>query len=385
MSEIIKVPMRIVQSMQQYQSRADTSLDPKTVEEYAERYRQGLQMDPIQVCGQKHLSLYITDGHHRFEGMKRAGFDPQKEIEVEVVDSRVLPQVVRWNAAGSNTKHGKPRTRADKQKAVEMALSDFPNESDETIAQHCDVDRKTVWNARERLGIPHPQGEQISAVQAAIVQQKSTPPPPPPTPPQPPEEDGEGRNDVVEFHNSVSSPEATPPPPPPPPATPPPPPSRPPLPKPPCQWPKPVEPACNQRLKDEMYRPIPNDLRDFYARRVEVMAVSKNLREIIATLRKGVQEHDPLWACVDAATLTSLESILKAVDECQPRYICPACSGMSPGCQLCAHRGGFIGKEQFENIVANDPELMSYMKRAARIDEHPQQQEPPAEVTAETP
>lgn len=383
MSQIIKVPLRIVQSMKQYQSRAETSLDLRLVAEYADRYRQKLPMDPIQVCGQKHTALYIVDGHHRFEALKQAYGDMQAYVDVEVVDTRTDPSVVRWNAAGSNTKHGKPRTPADKRKAVEMVLQDYPNTSDAQIAQHCDVSRMFVFKLRDELGIPHPQNEQIAARQA------SAPMPPPPPPPSPSEGD-ETRNGVVNVYNGVSSeePQARPAIPPPPASPPdegeePPAIQRPPIPPPPPRDESTAgrSKVSQMRLKDELMRPIPADLREFYARRAEVMTVATALRGALATIRKGMGDNDPLWACIDANTVTSLENVVKTVEDCRPWAVCPVCSGMSTSCQWCGNRGGFISKKQAENIKQTEPELWALLHRVQEKNSVP----PPPAPREETP
>lgn len=383
MTEKMKVPMRIVQSMAQYQSRAG-GLNMEAVEEYAERYKNGEPMDPIQVCGQRHIAFYVVDGHHRYEAMKRAGFGLNHEIEVEVVDHRTDPAVIRWEAAGSNTSHGIRRTNADKRKAVEMALRDFPKEGDTKIASHCGVDRTFVYKMRDELGIPHPR-----QADSAQPETPKTPLPPPhsekpknvdiniSTPPPPPPQ-----------NNTQPVPQLPVPPPPPmpkaPSAPPPPPPTPPAAPEEPAKeleipWPTEKRDSGAQPEReykegagghrnvskgtDAKFRYIPDDLKEFWDRRGEVLSLRAKIRDILHVLESGIKRNDPLWSKATQSTLESLKGVLRTVEDCEPLYVCPACGGLNPGCQLCGHRGGFIGREEYENVVMKDPALMKFMQR----------------------
>lgn len=396
MTEKMKVPMRIVQSMAQYQSRAG-GLNMEAVEEYAERYKNGEPMDPIQVCGQRHIAFYVVDGHHRYEAMKRAGFGLNHEIEVEVVDHRTDPAVIRWEAAGSNTSHGIRRTRADKRKAVVMCLKDFPLQSNPDIARHCGVSRIFVWSIRKELDIKDvDDGNDAPATQPESVINHALPPPPPPqpTPPKAPEVVNINQNAEVEKAATPEQkqPQPVPPlpvPPPPPmpkaPSAPPPPPPTPPsAPEEPAKepeipWPTEKRDSGAQPEReykegagghrnvskgtDAKFRYIPDDLKEFWDRRGEVLSLRAKIRDILHVLESGIKRNDPLWSKATQSTLESLKGVLRTVEDCEPLYVCPACGGLNPGCQLCGHRGGFIGREEYENVVMKDPALMKFMQR----------------------
>lgn len=400
MSEKIKIPMRLVQSMPQYQSRANQALNAEAVDEYAERYKAGEPMGPIQVCGQRHIGLFVVDGHHRFAAMKKAGFGPTTEIEVEVLDSRCDPAVVRWNAAGSNTSHGIRRTRADKRKAVEMVLRDFPMESDVKIASHCGVTRRFVYQMRDEMGIPHsrqsepaqPEMPQTPLPPPHAEEEKNgnipIPPPPPPTP------QNRTQGDAGQSVPPIPPPQRPQDTPPVPTTPPPPPPSRPETETPQGEenypWPDGPRPSFAQpereykegagghhpwvREKDDTSRYIPPELREFFSRKGELMSVKANLKRIHAQLKAGVEKHDPLWCDIDNGIVEQLGNVIKAVEDCDPLYVCPSCSGLNPGCQLCGNRNGFIGRRQLE-IVKKNPALWKYMQRAEKLPPPPMPKE----------
>jgi len=354
MGTITKVYFWAIQSVPQYQARAKKTLDKAIVDEYAERYREGLPMDPVKVCGTTNMSLYVVDGHHRLAAMKQAGLSAQTQVEVEIVSPSLATPDVKWIAAGMNVRHGLRRTNDDKRCAAEMALTSNPDKPDAEIARHVGVSNHLIGELRQKLNLRHPD-------------QPAPPPPAPPTPPPsqpptpPPQQEEQAPVEAKE--------EAAPPPPPaspvPPVPTAPPaaPAETPPVPKTPQAEDAPKIPTC-----DRNFRPIPEELREFYARRGEVLAVAKNLSEIKEHLAKAIKANDPLWCEVTSQTIASLEAVIKTVGDCEPLYLCPACGGIAQeGCTLCGHRGGFIGHKEYEFKVKDNPNLMKYMDRARAL------------------
>ncbi len=340
-STICKTTLWNIQSDKRFQSRAG-ALDEATVEEYAERYREGLPMDPIQCVGRLHTTLFVVDGHHRFEAMKRAGLTG--EVEVEIVSDSMATADIMWIAAASNIKHGLRRTKDDRENAVKMALQVYRDKDDAEIAEHCGVSRQLVGLVRKKHNLM--RTEERAAIEETL------PPPPPSTPPPPPAD--------------APSTETTPPPPPPAqeapaaaPSVPPPPPAKAAA----AAAMPPPPPAHKISTVDRLLRPIPEPLREFFARRDEVRPVEVQLREIKAKLRAGMKNRDPLWCKIDNQTISALDNVLRTVEDCEPLYLCPECGGLAKdgGCHLCSNRGGFIGRWEYENIVKRNPTLLKYM------------------------
>lgn len=128
------------------QSRVDVR--PDVVDEYAEALDLGATFPPLRVClvlGR----MMLVDGYHRHAAYIR------REVEVckvEVVESCDMRRAA-WIALGANADHGMRRTKADRERAITRALTDYPDKSHRAIAQHVAVDHKTVarvWGDIER-------------------------------------------------------------------------------------------------------------------------------------------------------------------------------------------------------------------------------------------
>ena len=123
------------------------ALDAETVEDYAARYAEGIELPPVTLFhdGATH---WLADGNHRVVAAGRANLTA---IPADVRQGTFRDALLF--AAGANAGHGLRRTNADKRRAVEMLLTDVEcaNWSDSEIGKHCSVDHKTV--ATVRIGI----------------------------------------------------------------------------------------------------------------------------------------------------------------------------------------------------------------------------------------
>jgi len=129
-------------------------LDDATLDEYIERMREDAdrfphadRFPPIRVI-KSQAGLLLVDGWHRVKAARTIGFTK--------LYARVRPG--QWSdaveaAAAQNTRHGKPRTDADKHRAVEMmlALQEWREASDRLIAKHCAVGHHLVAKVRASL------------------------------------------------------------------------------------------------------------------------------------------------------------------------------------------------------------------------------------------
>ena len=141
----ITIPISEITVDRSVQSR--TALAHDTVAEYAEQYREGIEMPPVTVFhdGSTH---WLGDGFHRVEAAKSAGL---AEIAATVRNGSIHD--ARVFSAGANTGHGLRRTNADKRRAVSMLLADTEctGWSNELIARHCQVGPHLVAEMREHL------------------------------------------------------------------------------------------------------------------------------------------------------------------------------------------------------------------------------------------
>lgn len=116
-----------------------------TIDDYAEILRAGGALPPVTVFVDR-TGNWLADGLHRLRAHEKTG---AKEIPAEIKTGG-LREATLW-AMGANSEHGLPRTRADKQKAVEILLADaeWGQWADAEIARICKVGREMVHNHRK--------------------------------------------------------------------------------------------------------------------------------------------------------------------------------------------------------------------------------------------
>lgn len=140
--------------------KLDPNLQPRNelnadaIQQYAEDMKNGDIFPPVEIKNVNGI-FYLTSGWHRTLAAKRADL---KEIDAIITDGTLDDAI--WDACKANVEHdksGSRRTNSDKQKAVKMALrlprfrNGMMNYSE--IARHIGVDRQTIKNWAERLGI----------------------------------------------------------------------------------------------------------------------------------------------------------------------------------------------------------------------------------------
>ncbi|GMV42222.1 MAG: hypothetical protein AMXMBFR64_39380 [Myxococcales bacterium] len=122
--------------------------DEGYVEDYRAEMERGVRLPPVKVCLDGDGMYWLFSGFHRVQAATRAG--------LTTVEATVQPGGKReaiLAAVGENATHGKRRTRADVQRAIEMLLLDteWGTWSDRQIADKVQVDHKTVGAHRRRL------------------------------------------------------------------------------------------------------------------------------------------------------------------------------------------------------------------------------------------
>lgn len=125
------------------QSRVD--IDPHWVHEMVDNMKNEVEYPPIEarfdgVC------YWLTDGFHRYHAYMQLGI---KNIEVSYLPGTQFD--AQLDSYKANAKHGKPRTRADKQNAVEQALANplIEDKSNYAIAKICEVSQSFVAAIRD--------------------------------------------------------------------------------------------------------------------------------------------------------------------------------------------------------------------------------------------
>ena len=125
------------------QSRVD--IDANWVNSMVDDIKNEISYDPIE-ARYDGVHYWLSDGFHRYLANKQIGV---KEIKVSYLPGTQLDAQI--DSYSANSKHGKPRTKADKQKAVEKALAhpQLQDKSNYEIAKICMVSQTFVAAVRD--------------------------------------------------------------------------------------------------------------------------------------------------------------------------------------------------------------------------------------------
>jgi hypothetical protein len=140
------VPIEEVILDERCQARAEVSHE--TVTEYADAYRSGAKLPPVDVFAVLG-KLYLVDGFHRLAALRVAA---ESFARVRIVGQGDIDAAV-WHATSVNGTHGLRRSNADKRRAVELALRSAigSEQSSAIVAEHCGVSRNFVSELRAEL------------------------------------------------------------------------------------------------------------------------------------------------------------------------------------------------------------------------------------------
>lgn len=118
------------------------SLNADAVSDYADAMKQGAKFPPLVIFEDGETN-WLADGFHRLEALKING---KKQTQCEVRKG-TRQDAIKF-ALSANACHGLRRTNADKRRAVEIALAEWPGLSSAEIARLCAVSHPTVESIR---------------------------------------------------------------------------------------------------------------------------------------------------------------------------------------------------------------------------------------------
>jgi hypothetical protein len=120
-------------------------IDPQTVKGYADDMEAGEVFPPVVVFKQN-KELFLADGFHRLAAARHLGW---LGIECTVYKGGLREATVF--ACGSNARHGRRRSNADKRRSVATLLQLAPAEPDRAIARAAAVTHPFVAKVRREL------------------------------------------------------------------------------------------------------------------------------------------------------------------------------------------------------------------------------------------
>jgi hypothetical protein len=148
--------------------QARVELDADTVKEYADALERGDDLPPIDVFAVQNgdrVERYVTDGIHRRAAHLALG---RSFAVIRQVGYGTMEEAI-WTAAAANTKHGLKRSRADKRRAVLLALDTGigVEQSNAALAAHVGVSDMLVaavraeWEAARAPTLPELPRERV--------------------------------------------------------------------------------------------------------------------------------------------------------------------------------------------------------------------------------
>lgn len=144
-NDVKNVPLDTIEFTVGIQTRRQ--LDDETIEDYSQAMRGGTEFPPVVLFQTEPTAGWIlADGFHRVAAARKAGL---RRILAEVRQGD--RQAATTYALRANVKHGRRRTNADKRKTVEIALKEFPDQSDRSLAEMCAVDKSLVASIRRQV------------------------------------------------------------------------------------------------------------------------------------------------------------------------------------------------------------------------------------------
>lgn len=145
MTETIPLDRLIVEH--RFQGRV--GLNPQTVEEYAQAYRDGAEMPPIEVVLVDDIGFIVVDGFHRVEAAKQAGL-----IDIAFDMTYGETSCAFTACLEANVTHGERLTKADNMRRVGLLLEDEPLrtalESNEERAHFLSIPLRTYMRYSEK-------------------------------------------------------------------------------------------------------------------------------------------------------------------------------------------------------------------------------------------
>ena len=283
-------------------------VNTSVVDEYAHRYEDGETLPPIHVFWVNgELKYLLADGAHRCFAKVQIG---ASEIEAEIHEGGYIEALAY--ALTANSKHGLPRSNADKRACIRLALKQWPEKSNLSLAQMCDVDDKTVGSVRSEM-------EAAKAIEPAPVRVSSS-----------------GRT-VSATREERPEPE-------------------------PAQ-----EPVADIAPTDFSGTEIPVAVRKYWSRTEEIKDVMRNVGFVVSSLRQAQKDEDPMFAEVNiSAAIGDLDKVIASLQCAIPYSVCTQCKGHPEvhkgGCRLCMGRG-LISKFRYERLV---PEELKKIKEGKK-------------------
>lgn len=283
-----------------------SEINEDIVTEYAADIKKGDKFPPMVVFDTKD-GLLLANGFHRLFGYERQGW------KSSICDVRTgkRSDAIKF-ALGSNTDHGLRRTNADKRRAVEIALKEFPDSSDRVIADICAVSHPFVAEIAKGSGgnVTTSNGKKPNKSQESEpVKRKGK----------------DGKKYKAPARPSASLP-----------------------PK------RPEEPPA--KTKDATNIEVPEEIVEYWDTTFsESQRLLTLVSEVRTRLKRAQESNEPAFRELKASfngIVAHLDQVYADLKCVKPYAVCPECNGVkTKGCEVCRGRG-FISEFYWKNNIS---------------------------------
>lgn len=328
----VKLRLTLIATDAGTQARAE--LNAEALADYQERMAAGDAFPPVDVFFDG-TRYYLADGFHRVTAAQGANLE---EIDARI--HRGTRQEALWFALAANTRNGARMTPADKRRAIELALTHFPDRTQAQIAEQIGCSQQYVTKVQgqlttsSKLTLP-PTRKGADGKEYPTTRAPRTIPPPPPFPPE---------KELIKANKLTTPP--------------------PPGPRPPAPTPA----AKDTTPRDKTGCPIPPRIRalweesDVIAR--ECLSALSKLRGLV---RQAQETKDPRFVGVSfSSTMQGLDQAYGALECAKPYAVCPTCQGQTPdNCGTC-HKKGMVSEFFWKTCVAEEMKQIRFKTLAGR-------------------
>lgn len=277
-------------------------MDESVIADYADAYKRKVVFPPLVVFSANGKPPYmIADGMHRASAATKAGV---KLVLCEIYTGG--PSDCLRFALGANATHGLRRTSADKRRAIQLALNQWPKLSSREVARLCSVSDWLVAEVRDDK----------KQVQELAPEDK---------------EDDEAKQKRLGKDG---------------------------------KWQKSAKRKVGERgvpapsadkdggWLDKTGFAIPDPARPCWERRDVAVGVCGLVDELIDRLKQAEAEKDSLFSeVVFNSVFSDLEKVRTCLETAIPFAVCPTCQGqITSKCTLCSGRG-MISKFRYDRLV----------------------------------
>lgn len=289
------------------------------VAEYAERYKERQPMPPVDVFKVPGIKPYLlADGLHRTKAQLMLN---RKGIEAEI-HTGTMDDCIAF-ALLANSKHGLRRSNADKHHCAKLALKQWPDKSDRTLAAMAGVSHPYIATVRSEM-VTQKAIAEISQREGADGKTY------PPSKPQVVANQGSDPNQVVTVTTCQGKPK-------------------------PGKFP----PKKGEVMDlDSVGYPIPKALLPLWNRTEEVQEILSTLSNIMGFLKKAQASEDVMYAEVNfSAAIGDLDKAWTSIQTAKPYAVCTLCQGhpetQEKGCRMCRGKG-LISKYRWDRLATEE-------------------------------